>query len=137
MGKWNDELKKVVVRSAENKKAIDDRLSLYGKAIEAAQAFIGAHAKSAPKLTKALSEMMEAEKDCGEAAAELSVYEEDLEKAKKEDNKAEIKKIEDKMKPLVQKFENGRKEMKSAADDAAKAIAEISKQAVAVQGAFA
>ena len=137
MAKWDGELKRVVERSAENKKLIDDRMKLYEKAIEAAQAFIGAHAKSAPKISKALAEIMDAEEDCGRAAAELSVYEEDLEKAKKANDKAEVKKIEAKMKPLIKTFEDGRKEMKTAADDATKAAAEIAKPAVALQTAIA
>jgi hypothetical protein len=137
MGKWADELKKIAPRKAENKKAIEDRMDLYQKVVDAAQKFIGTHSKSAPKLSKSLTEMMEAEDDCSEVAKELVVLEDEFEQAKKNDKKDEMKKIEAKMKPLIQKFENGRKEMKAAAAEAEKTISEIGKEAVTMQGAFA
>jgi hypothetical protein len=81
--------------------------------------------------------MMEAEDDCAEVATELVKLEEKLEKAKKDDKKDEMKKIESEMKPLIAKFEKGRKQMSTAADAAKKSSDEISKEAVVVQGAFA
>jgi hypothetical protein len=84
---------------------VEDKLELYQKGVDAAQKFIGTHSKSAPKLSKALTEMMEAEDDCAEVATELVALEQKLEKAKKDDKKDEMKKIESEMKPLIAKFE--------------------------------
>jgi len=137
MGKWADELKKIAPRKAENKKMVEDKMALYQKAVDAAQKFVGTHSKSVPKLSKALTEMMEAEDDCAEVATELVKLEEKLEKAKKDNKKDEMKKIEAEMKPLIAKFDKGRKEMATAADAVKKSSDEISKEAVVVQGAFA
>jgi phage-related tail protein len=137
MAKWESELQKVVDRSAANKKAIDGQMLLYAKAVDAAQAFIGAHSKSAPKLTTALAAMMDGREDCGRAAAELMVYEEDLDKAKKGKDKAKMKEIEAKMKPLINSFESSRKEINSAIDDLKKADQEILKPAAAATAAIA
>jgi chromosome segregation ATPase len=120
MGKWQAELDRLVERSAENKKAIDDMLSHWEKVVDAAQAFVSAHSKGASKLTKASSDLLDAEEDCGLAAAELVEYEEKLETAKKAKDKDEMKDLEDKMKPLVKNFENGRKEHATAVEEGMK-----------------
>jgi chromosome segregation ATPase len=137
MGQWADELKKIAPRKAENKKMVEDKMELYQKAVDAAQKFVGTHSKSAPKLSKALTEMMEAEDDCAEVATELVALEQKLEKAKKDDKKDEMKKIESEMKPLIAKFDKGRKEMKAAGAEVEKTVSEIAKEAVAMQTAFA
>src|SRR5690348_9851530 len=93
MGKWEKELTRIAERSAENKKAIDDKMQALEKAVEAAQAFVSAHAKSAPKMSKASAQILDAEADCAEIAGELMQLEEKFEKAKKNDDKDEMKKI--------------------------------------------
>lgn len=130
MGKWEGELKRVAERSAENKAELDKKMAALEKAFEAAQKFSTAHGKLAPKLSKAASEMLEAEADCAEHAGELMILEEEFEKAKKNKADDEMKKIAGQMKPLIAKFEAGRKEMLSAVDDAIKSYDEIVKTAV-------
>ena len=104
------------------------------KAFDAAQKFVSTHGKSAPKLSKASSEMLEAEADCAEHAGELMILEEQFEKAKKGKADDEMKKIAAQMKPLISKFEKGRDEMKSAVEDAIKAYDEIAKTAMDLKG---
>src|SRR5687767_5798535 len=125
MGKWESELQRLTERSAENKKAIDDMLAYWEKAVDAAQAFVSAHAKGATKLAKASSELLDAEEDCAKYAVELMDYEEKLEAAKKSKDKDEMKSLEDKMKPLIKNFENGRKEHKTAADEGMKIATDV------------
>jgi hypothetical protein len=120
MGKWESELQRVTERSAENKKAIDDMLAYWEKVVDAAQAFVSAHSKGASKLTKASSNMLDAEEHCALASAQLVEYEEKLEAAKKAKDKDEIKNLEDEMKPHIKNFENGRKEHKTAVDEGMK-----------------
>jgi hypothetical protein len=137
MDKWTDYLKKISVLVSENKRRLEDRKRSYEQAIAAAQAFIEAHAKSAPKVSTALAESIKLEEDCRQTAAKLSDLEEDLEKAKHSDDEAEMKKIEGKMKPLIKTFENGRKEANKAVDEAETVDAIISKQWAALQAAVA
>jgi hypothetical protein len=127
MGKWESTLEKVLKYSADSKKSADDKMGRCQTAVDAAHAFISAHGKSAPKVAKAMSELIDASEDCGRAVAELSVYEDEYEQAKKDKVKAQIKKLEAKMKPLEEAFENGRKEVHKAADDVNKAYDEIMK----------
>jgi outer membrane murein-binding lipoprotein Lpp len=134
MGKWETELVRTAERSAENKKEIDEKMKAAEKAMESAADFVKVYGKAAPKLSKASSEILEAEADCAEHAGELMVLEEQFEKAKKDKDKDGMKTIAAKMKPLITKFEKGRKEMKSAADDAVKAYQEIGKAAVDLRG---
>jgi hypothetical protein len=109
-GKWESEMERVVKISQDAKKLGDDSMQKYQQAFDAAQGFMSGHAKSAPKLTKALSEMMDAEEECARAAGELSVYEEEYEAAKKAKDKDQMKQLENKMKPLIQTFETNKKE---------------------------
>jgi hypothetical protein len=130
MGKWEAELTRTAARSAENKESIDKQMEAVQKAVDAAQKFVSAHGKAAPKVAKASAEILEAEADCAELAGELMILEEQFEKAKKDKNDDEMKKIAAQMKPLISKFESGRKEMHSASADAQKAYEEIAKETV-------
>ena len=134
MGKWEAELTRTAERSAENKKITDEKMELLGKAIDAAQKFVSAHAKAAPKLSKASAEMLDAEANCAELAGELMILEEQFEKAKKDKDDDTMKKLAGQMKPLISKFESGRKDMKSAVDDAKKAFDDMVKEAVDLKG---
>jgi len=125
--KWEGELKKVLKLSESDAKNFEDRTSYYENVISAANAFTSGYAKSATKLGKSLSTLMETAEVCGRAAAELSVYEDDYENAKSSNDTAEMKRIESKMKPLVDTFENGKKENRSAAQDGNKESQEIEK----------
>ena len=51
------------------------------------------------------------------ATAELSVYEDDLEAAKKSKDKAKVKKLEKKMAPLIKTVENGTKNGQTLLND--------------------
>ena len=130
-------MQRTVERSAENKKAIDDMLKYWEKVVDAAQAFVSAHSKGASKLTKASSDILDAEEDCAKYAAELMDYEEKIEAAKKAKNKDEMKQIEDKMKPLIKNFENGRKEMKTAVDEGMKVGTDVNGLRDALKAALA
>jgi DNA repair exonuclease SbcCD ATPase subunit len=125
MGKWESELQRLTERSAENKKAIDDMLAYWEKVVDAAQAFVSAHSKGASKLTKANSQLLDAEEDCAKYAVDLMDLEEKYEAAKKDKKKDEMEEIEGKMKPLIKNFENGRKEHKTAVDDGMKVGKEV------------
>ena len=137
MGKWESEFQRTVERSAENKKAIDDTLKYWEKVVDAAQAFVSAHSKGASKLTKASADILDAEEACAKYAAELMDLEEKLEAAKKAKNKDEMKSIEDKMKPLIKNFENGRKEMKAAVDEGMKVGTDVNGLRDALKAALA
>ncbi len=134
MGKWEAELTRCAERSAENKKEIDDKLKAAEKAMEAAADYTKAYGKAAPKLTKASSEILDAEAECAELAGELMVLEEKFEKAKKDKDDKGMKEIAAEMKPLIAKFEKGRKEMQKAADAAVDAYKEIGTAAVDLKG---
>jgi hypothetical protein len=135
MGKWEAELIRCADRCAENKKEIDDKMAAAEKAMDAASEYVKCYGKAAPKVSKASSEMVEAEADCAELAGELMILEEQFEKAKKDKDDDAMKKIAAEMKPKIAKFESGRKEMLKAGDDAVKAYEEIGKSSVALRGA--
>jgi chromosome segregation ATPase len=137
MGKWQAEFDRLLERSAENKKAIDDTLKYWEKVVDAAQAFVSAHSKGASKLTKVNSDLLDAEEDCAEQSAQLVELEEKLEAAKKAKNKDETKELEDKMKPHIKNFENGRKEHKTAADEGMKIGKEVNDLRDALKAALA
>jgi len=117
MGKWESELKKVLKQSEEDAKAFEEWTAHYEQVVAAAQAYIGGYAKIAPKLGKTIAALMDTAETCGRAAAELSVYEDDYEEAKKNKDKDAMKTIEAKMKPLIEAFDQGKEANRNAAKE--------------------
>jgi hypothetical protein len=111
MGVWAKELDRVLKQSETNKKVIDEDTAYYQKVADASQAFTGAFTKAALEFGKMRSTLLDLAEDCARLAGELSVIEDDeLEPAKKGKDKAAVKKIEAKMKPLIASFESTKKE---------------------------
>ena len=117
MGKWKKELDKVLALSQEDAKALEEVKKEFEGVIDAAQTFINTYTKVAPKMGGSISALMDSAEDCSRAAAELMVYEDDYEKAKKAKDKAEMKTLDGKMKPLAQAFDKGKKENRKASED--------------------
>jgi Zn-dependent M32 family carboxypeptidase len=117
MGKWDSELNKVLKVSEQDAKAFEEWKAHYEQVLDAAQAFVGGYAKFAPKFAKTVATLMETAEQCGRAAAELSIYEDDYEEAKKNKDKDEMKKIEAKMKPLIETFDRGKEANRNAANE--------------------
>jgi hypothetical protein len=130
MGKWESELTITAERSAKNKKMTDEKLKALAIAVEAAQKFVSAHAKNAPKISKASVRMLDAEHECVEVAGQLMMLEEKFDKAKKDKDDDTMKSIAAQMKPLIAEFDCGRQDMKSAVDDAYEALDAVVEQAV-------
>jgi septation ring formation regulator EzrA len=120
VGAWQKELERVLAQSEKNKKHIEESTAYYQKVVDAAQAFTSAYTKAAPQFGKTSATLLDLAEEAGHAAGELSVLEDDLEAAKKDNNKAEVKKIEAKMKPLIASFESVKKEGLKVAEDANK-----------------
>jgi hypothetical protein len=135
MGKWDDKLKDVVKLSAENKQMMDEAEVHWQQVLSAAQAFISAHGKGAAKVAKSYSQLMDVEEEGGRAVAELSVYEEEYEAAKKAKDKDQMKQLDDKMKPLIKSWEGAVKKHQSAGDDMRKQGAEIGSSIDALRAA--
>ena len=74
--------------------------------------------------------MLDAEHECAEVAGELMILEEKFDQAKKDKDDDAMKTIAAQMKPLIAKFEGGRKDMKSAVDDAYAALEAVVNEAV-------
>ncbi len=136
MGKWESELNKVLKMSESDVKAFEEWTTHYQGIVDAAQAFVSGYAKAAPKLGKVNSTLMESAEDCGKAAAELSVYEDEYEEAKKNKNKDEMKQIEAKMKPLIEAFEQSKDRNRTAAKDGNKEGDALNELAAAISGAI-
>ena len=136
MGKWQKELDKVLKISESDAKAFEERTSYYEAVIAAAQGFISGYAKTAPKLGKSISALMDTAEECGRAAAELSVYEDDYEEAKRAKDKGRMKESEQKMSPLVKAFESGKKQNRTAAQEGNKEGHELDKLLGALSGAI-
>jgi hypothetical protein len=125
MNKWDEKLKQIVEASKVNVQLNEKFDARCGKLITAAQAFIGAHAKGAGKLAKCMSEMMDSAEEAGKAVAELSVYEDDYEAAKKDKDKDKMKELDEKIKALAKSFEASQKKHNSAKDELIKTRDEI------------
>ena len=117
MGKWQGELNKILSQSQKDAKSFNEETAKFEKMVAAAGALSSAYSKFAPKIGKSIAALMETAEECGRAAAELSVYEDDYDKAKKKKDKDGMKKAEAKMKPLIKSFENGKKGNRKAAQD--------------------
>ena len=109
MERWEVKLEKVLKLSAENKQMMDESEAKWQQVLNAAQAFIGAHGKGAAKVAKSYSALTDAEEQAGRAVAELSVYEEEYDSAKKSKDKDKMKELDEKMKPLIKSWEDAKK----------------------------
>ena len=76
-------------------------------------------------MTKASSDLLDAEEDSASLSAQLVDLEVELEAAKKDKDKDKMKRLEDEMKPLIKNFENGRKGHKTAVDEGMKVGKEV------------
>jgi hypothetical protein len=135
MGKWDSKLQEILKLSAENKQMMDEFEAKWQQVLSAAQAFIGAHGKGAAKVAKSYSALTDAEEQGGRAVAELSVYEEDYESAKKSKEKDKMKELDEKMKPLIKSFEDAKKKHLAAGDEMRKQGAEIESSIAALSAA--
>ena len=117
MGKWESELNKVLKISEQDAKSFKEWTTHYQQVVDAAQAFISGYTKSGPKLGENMAALMDTAEECGRAAAELSVYEDDYEAAKKKKDKVEMNKVEAKMKPLIKAFDQGKQANRDAAKE--------------------
>lgn len=136
MGTWQKELDRVLAQSVQNKKFINESTDYYQKVVDAAQGFIGAYTKAGPQFGKLQSTLIDLAEDAALAAGELSVLEDQLEAAEKAGDKSEMKKIQAKMKPLIAKFEDAKKEGLKLAEDGNKTDDELKKLVGAVEGAI-
>ena len=105
MGTWQKELDKVCAQSETNKKFIEKQQKYYQKVADAAQAFVSGWTKANAQFTKTLNELLDLAEEAAKPAAELMVLEDELTIAQDFGDKAEIKKVEAKMKPLIAAFE--------------------------------
>ena len=106
MGTWQKELDKVCAQSETNKKFIEKQQKYYQKIADAAQTFLGGWTKANAQFTKTLSELLDLAEQAAKPAAELMVLEDELTIAEDFGDKAEIKKVEAKMKPLPEDEKN-------------------------------
>lgn len=136
MGSWQKELDRVLAQSVQNKKFINESTDYYQRVVNAAQGFIGAYTKAGPEFGKLQSELMDLAEEAALAAGELSVLEDELAAAEKAGDKAEVKKIQAKMKPFIAKFEEAKKEGLKLAEDGNKTDDELKKLVGAVEGAI-
>jgi hypothetical protein len=125
MGAWQKELDRILEQSQKNRKVTSDKQAEYQGLVDASQAFIGAYAKAAPQLEKSLSTLLDLAEEAARAAGELMVYEDELEAAKSAGDKAEVKKIEAKMKPLIATFESVKKEGLKTSEECNKKLDEL------------
>jgi hypothetical protein len=125
MGKWDDLHQRILETTENNKQVIEEFEARCAKVVNAAQAFIGAHAKGAGKLSKGLAEAIDAAEDSGKAVADLSGYEKEYEAAKKAKDKNKMKELDDKMKPLIKTFEAAKKKHIGILDELRKTRDEI------------
>ncbi len=125
MGKWNDQLKRILETTERNKQRVEELEARCGEMVTAAQAFIGTHAKGAGKLSKGWAEVMDAAEESARAVAELSVCEDEYEAAKKAKDKNQMKEADDKMKPLIKTFESAKKTHIGALDELTKTTQDL------------
>jgi hypothetical protein len=125
MGKWEDKLQKILQLSADNKKMNDEYEARWQKTFSAAQAFMTTHARLSVKVKKSYSDLMDAEEKGGVAVAELSVYEEEYDVAKKAKDKDQMDQLDKKMKPLIKSWDDAVKKHASAAEEMKKTGEEI------------
>jgi hypothetical protein len=137
MGQWDKELDRFLKLSQKDKENYEHWTTHYEGIVDSAQAYISGYTKAAPKFAKTLATLMETSEICARAAAELSVYEEEYEAAKKNKDKGEMKKIEGKMKPLIESFENGRKDANAAVAESKKEQERVEKLLDGVRAATA
>ena len=137
MGVWAKELERILKQSETNKKVVDEDTAYYQKVADASQAFTGAYTKAALEFGKMRSSLLDLAETCARLAGELSVIEDDeLEPAKKDKDKAAIKKVEAKMKPLISNFESTKKEGLKLAEKGNKLDDELTALVKAITGAI-
>jgi hypothetical protein len=125
MGKWESKLQELLKISADNKQMMDEFNAKWQQVLAAAQAFISAHGKVSPKVAKSYSQLTDAEEQGCRAVAELSVYEEEYEAAKKARDKDQMKALDEKMKPLIKSWEDAKKKHQASGDEMRKQGTEI------------
>lgn len=125
MGKWEDKLQKILKLSAENKQMNDEYEARWQQVVSAAQAFMTTHARLSIKVKKSYADLMDAEEKGGVAVAELSVYEDDYEAAKKAKDKDQMDQLDKKMKPLIKSWDDAVKRHQSAGEEMKKSGLEI------------
>jgi hypothetical protein len=137
MGSWQKELDRLLAQSEHNKKWIEKQTAYYQKVVDASQSFVGAYTKAGPQFGKAQSTLLDLAEEAARAVAELTVLEDELEAAKKSGDKAEVKKIEAKMKPLIANYESAKKEGLKLAEDSNKLDDELQELVKGMTGAIA
>ena len=89
---------------------MEKQTDYYQKVVEASQGFVGAYTKAGTQFGKAQSTLLDLAEEAALAAGELMVLEDELEVATKAGDKAEVKTIEARMKPLIANYESAKKE---------------------------
>ena len=136
MGTWQKELDRVCAQSETNKKFIEKQQKYYQKVADAAQAFVSGWTKANAQFTKTLNELLDLAEEAAKPAAELMVLEDELTVAQDFGDKAEIKKVEAKMKPLITTFEATKKEGLKKAEEGNKIDDEMIKLSEVVTAAI-
>ena len=136
MGTWQKELDKVCAQSETNKKFIEKQQKHYQKIADAAQAYVSDWTKANAQFTKTLNELLDLAEEAAKPAAELMVLEDELTIAQDFGDKAEIKKVEAKMKPLIAAFEATKKEGLKKAEEGNKIDDEMIKVSEAISAAI-
>ena len=114
MGKWQKKLDSVLKFSQDIAKQHKQTIARNSKVADAAAQVVEANKVTQSRLQNYFDQIQDHHGSLGELTAELSVYETDLENAKKEKGKSaekETKKLEKKMKPLAKAFDRLRKEL--------------------------
>ena len=135
MGTWQKELDKVCAQSETNKKFIEKQQKYYQKVADAAQAFVSGWTKANAQFTKTLDALLDLAEEAAKPAAELMVLEDELTIAQDFGDKAEIKKVEGKMKPLIAAFGAKKKEGLKMAEEGNKIDDEMIKLSEAITAA--
>jgi hypothetical protein len=135
MGAWQKELDRILAQSQKNRKIIEEKQAEYQEVADAAQAFVGGLTKAGPQLEKTISSLLDLAEEAARNAAELMVMEDELEAANNAGDKAEVKKIEAKMKPFIAQFEAVKKEGLKVSEDGNQILDELKKLQETVKSA--
>ena len=137
MGTWQKELDRLLAQSEHNKKWIEKQTAYYQKIVDASQSLVGAYTKAGPQFVKNQNTLLDLAEEGAEAAGQLTVLEDEVEVATKAGDKAEVKKIEAKMKPLIASYESTKKEGLKLAEDSNKLDDELQELVKGIKGAIA
>ena len=110
MGKWKSKMKAIIKQSQKDAGLFDSLESRYEGVVDACNALTSAYSKAASDFAGLKDDLQSASKKSVDAVAELSVYEDDMDQAKKDKDKDREKELKKTMSPLEKEYETGGKE---------------------------